>query len=335
MAQTASDLHRLGSALLGAGLLGLAVSAGATEPQYRRVQLVDGRELLAEVESTEAQGLRMKVPQGSTLVSFELLRDMVPISYAEYVEQPDWIVYYNVPDDLEDEVVDLLRGIGGIAPQHYRMMANGVNGAVISDVEACSRAVDCVAAAVSGLDRWMWVLTIDSNPAGLVMQAKVSKSGATGHVGKVQLEDTDRQTVWDALQEVLMVTSDKSAPRPDASAQPRPVARTPFTAKRVNDLSFVPVPGITSLAQGDLVGFGAGGGMVGLGAGVWFALVGQAEQSPAGLAAVGGIGYCAMTVWANRVVGHRSLERRGGRGVTVTALPTEGGGAQLTVSSRR
>ena len=89
--------------MIGAFLAWLADDAAADGRQFRELKLVDGRVLTVEILSTEATGLLVQLPQGTTLVSFELLVDMVPIDQAKWDNQTPWIVYVDFPASTQKE----------------------------------------------------------------------------------------------------------------------------------------------------------------------------------------------------------------------------------------
>jgi len=68
------------TALLGLGLglaLGAAPAHAADPPEdVRTVQLVDGRTYHGEVVTTEPGGVRLRIPQGETLVGFHELKKL-------------------------------------------------------------------------------------------------------------------------------------------------------------------------------------------------------------------------------------------------------------------
>lgn len=67
--------------------LALLSDAEADDDQFRRFVLADGREVAAEVLSTEATGFKVKVPQGQFEISYELLADMQTIDAGQYQRQ--------------------------------------------------------------------------------------------------------------------------------------------------------------------------------------------------------------------------------------------------------
>jgi hypothetical protein len=319
----------LGPAICGAlalAIVGLASPvAEAVEPQYRKVVLVDGRVLQAEVLSTEPQGLLMEVPQGTTLISFELLLDMTPITEQDYLQQPRWVVYYDVPQSIEKDVLEMLAAMGSIEPQRVGTAGNDVSPQLSAKAHSeCNRNVKCIAHTVGGIDQWLWVLTIEPVASGEVMlQSKVNKSGAEDPYEQV-FDGRDRDDLWRHLHEALGLRPSGSPPRPDAVVE---APRRPYDEKRVVALSFVPLPGVPSLAQRDAAGFALAMSVVVPSTALWVGAVGSNGQSMLETGALTVGGYYAVTVLANQVAGMRSMNKA--KRVGVTAVPTEGGGAQI------
>jgi len=96
-------------------VLALPSVAAAQEAQYRHFKLSDGREFDAIVESTEATGFKVRVPQGETDVSFAQLFDMAPISKAQYDAQPDWVVYLAAPEERRKGLASAFHAIPHVA----------------------------------------------------------------------------------------------------------------------------------------------------------------------------------------------------------------------------
>jgi hypothetical protein len=309
----------------GALALGLSGPAHALEPQYRRVTLVDGRVISAEILATESEGLRMRVPAGETLISFELLLDMVPISQAEYDAQPPWIVYFSVPPDLEEDVVELLQSVDGIVPQPVKVAANGIEAHMAAKASDCED-INCVVGALEGASTWIWVLMASPAPTGGTrLESKLSTSSDPPL--ELVIDTKSRNELWEALHRSIGLVPPSGGPPKGSNGESDPTP-TAFDERKVVALSFVPVPGLPSLAQKDTGGFALAMSVVVPSTVVWVGAVGQLGNSAPEFGALSFAGYYAVTVFANQVAGMRSLEKRR---IGVSAAPTEGGGTAVVV----
>ncbi|RME28755.1 MAG: hypothetical protein D6798_01670, partial [Deltaproteobacteria bacterium] len=90
--------------------LGFGLPASAAE--YRRVTVDDGRVLLAEVADTTDTGLRLRLPQGTTLVAFQDVVNIEEIDEETWRNQEPWqlVVVPPTPRDLQraPELADAL-----------------------------------------------------------------------------------------------------------------------------------------------------------------------------------------------------------------------------------
>ncbi|MEQ1501624.1 MAG: hypothetical protein ABMB14_05305 [Myxococcota bacterium] len=320
--------------LCAVALLLAARPAWAVEPQYRQITLVDGRVMTVEIVATEAQGLLMRAPAGETLISFELLYDMIPVSKAEYDAQAPWVVYYDLPPELERDAVELMEAMS-LRPQNVSSAENGVTAQMAAAAAGCERRVQCIADKVSTTD-WKWVLSaeVPLDGVGTMLRAKVNKGTDTPleHV----LDGKSREALWEGLHAVLGLNPPTSGP-PRGSTATEPDGGNgnggggPFDERKVIALSFVPVPGMPSLAQRDGRGFALALGVVVPSTVVWVGAVGQTGQSGPEFGLLSAAGYYAVTVLANQVAGFRSLERHQ---IGVSAMPTDHGGAQVVLTGR-
>lgn len=299
----------------------IATPAWAVEPQYRRVTLVDGRILTAEILSTEPEGLLLRVPQGDTLISFELLLDMVPIGQAEYASQPPWVVYYAVPSDLESDLTSLLGVMPGIEPQPVNVAANGVTPTMAAQASgACDGRIACIATAVSS-SPWKWVLTAEPvATGGMALKSKLNTSPAIAT--DTPLAGRSRDDLWEGLHTAIgLQVPPGGAPRASAANDPEDTPAE-MDDRKIVALSFVPFPGVPSLAQHDTGGFALAMAVVVPSTAVWIGAVGQTGQSAPEFSALSFAGYYAVTVLANQVAGFRSIEKKA---VGLTAIPTAHG----------
>lgn len=311
----------------------LAGRADAAEPQYRQVKLVDGRVLLAEILATEPQGLRIRVPAGEMIVSFELLLDMVPIGQSQYDQQTPWVVYYDVPPAIAEDTATMLAAMPGLEPQPVDTPGNGIVSGMAFKAAACQRDVDCMADAVRDTP-WKWVLAgTDAATGGIVLHSKLNTS--SDRSSETFVDGTSDDALWTALHAALGLSVPPGGPPRGSGGPPTDEpTRAPVDSKRVLALSFVPLPGLPSLIQHDPAGFGLAMGVVVPSTALWVGAVGQTGQSTPEFGAIAFGGYYAVTVLVNQVTGLRSLEKAKVRPV-VSAAPSPGGGAMVIVGGVR
>ena len=311
-------------------LAACTTSAWAIEPQYRSVELADGRKFKAEILSTEPQGLLMQLPQGKALISFELLVDMSPVTQAAYDQQPPWVVYYDVPDAIGTQVTELLNAMN-IEPIPVGTVIEGIRpeAAGRASSTTCKANVGCIADAVGDASRWLWVLSAQSADGGLSFQAKINTPAAS--TAKLLVEGKDRQDIWEGLHAVLGLKVERKAPQSTRTDEPS--AKKPLTKRQINALSFVPVPGLPSLAQRDGGGFGAALGIVVPSTVLWVGTVGSSAQNTAEAAGFAVGGYYLVTVFTNQIMGMSSRKRAVGQ-LGAAVVPTPHGGASVVFSSQ-
>jgi hypothetical protein len=321
---------------LGALLVAAALSpADAAAEEYRLFQLGDGRSFAATILATEADGLRVRVPQGEMLVPFGLLQDMVPIQKSDYDAQPDWVVY--LAAETPERRADLVAVFESVP--HVSVVGEaGVRPLLSASQEAaaasCGVALDCLVAATAAAP-WMWVVTARSEGPELVVEGAVNR-GKTRNT--LRLSQADRQRLAYAAYDVLEVVKVEpepvialihDPPLPDVAQDiPRELSR-----QRIIGWSFVPLPGLPSLLQGDGGGFATACAIVAPATVLWVGAVGQNTQSRAQHLAFAAGGFYAATVAANQVFGLRSQDRA----ATVSVLPSSSGQGAfvgLTVQSK-
>jgi len=320
---------------LGAVVLGLLAAAPAWAGEYRAFTLSDGRTFVAEVLATEGTGMRLRVPQGETFVSFGDLVDMVPAVAADLEQQEDWLLilaadatyragfatpYQSVPGLKLVEAGDPVLGAGEWAA-----------------VLACDVDRDCIVDALDANPHWMWVVTARMDGSEAVFEGAVTtgttRTSATAP--RVDPEAVNRAALeailltWKPIEPAETVVDATPPPTPAPPREPR--VRTPMTRDRLLALSFVPLPGYTSLAQGDPQGFGLALATVVPATALWVGVAGEDVQSAAAHAALGVAGFYAATVVANQAFGMRSF-RRGGGELAVGVTPTEEGGAGVQIT---
>jgi hypothetical protein len=319
----------ISSALVLSGLLTSSASAAEERrpPQYRVLRLTDGRTLTAEILSTEPTGLLLRTPQGESLISFEVLLDMAPTDATAYESQADWVVYVAVGEALQTRVLDMLAAVPGLSAHAVGSPVNGVDASAAQAALACKGDGQCIADATSSA-QWMWVLTAapgDPTPA-LNGHLNLGPTRARG-----DLTDLTDNQLWLGMHTALgLRPPTRPPPAPAPKAGTKTDSAGSMSTSTVTGLSFIPLPGIPSAAQGDW-GRAALAWAVVLPATGVFAAAALSSQpddgsgDPSAFAVIGG-GYYVSTVFANQITGMASQKR------TLTVGPTaERSGAQVTL----
>jgi hypothetical protein len=175
---------------------------------------------------------------------------------------------------------------------------------------------------------WKWVLSATPAPTGgIALHSKLNTAG--GRANDTFVDGTNDLALWNALHTAIGLSLPESGPPKGTDSTPS--APVQLDRKRVLALSFVPLPGVPSLAQKDPAGFALAVGIVLPSAAVWWGAVGSSGQSPGEFVGIGVGGTYAVLVLANQVTGLRTLEKHK---VAVTAMPTEGGGGAVVLTGR-
>ncbi len=310
----------------------LANTASAQDvEQYRTFKLSDGREFTAIILATEAAGFQVRVPQGEMAVPFAQLFDMVPVTKVEYDAQPDWVVYLAVPPERQRGLASSFAVIPHLVVYGSPEAPTGTR--ITAEMEAaasgCDLDVDCIAAALAGAP-WVWIVTAKQEASDLVFAAQTNQGTPRQNPVRAGMINADQ--IANAPWNVLELT-----PVAGAVIGPQVVGNDPaLMEKRAKAIkaSYIPVPGMSALANKDMGGFGLAMATTIPATALWVGAVGKTTQSPAALAVLGLGGYYAITVAVNQATGLRGLKKPASK--TVVSLgPTEGGGAMITVMGSR
>jgi hypothetical protein len=303
------------------GLLALSGTAWADDLQYRHFKLSDGREFDAIIESTEAIGFKVTVPQGETTVAFAQLFDMVPITKAQYDAQPNWVVYLAVPEERRKGLTASFTAI----PHVSVYGADNTTASLLTPDQqqiaaSCGTDVQCVGKATVDAP-WMWVVGVEQQGSDFVLTAQTNKGGPMHNPIRASMIQSDAisQAAWALLE----VTKSASTSVVD---NPPPTEHGPVKP----GLAFVPLPGITALANHDGAGFGIAMAAAVPATALWVGAVGKgAASTPAQIGLSVG-GFYAITVALNTAVAMRGGESAD---VSFGVAPTAGG-AQVGISGR-
>jgi hypothetical protein len=332
---------------IGAVALGLLTAAPAEAEEVRAFTLTDGRVFVAEVLATEGTGMRVRIPQGETFVSFDELADMAFAEATELEQQGDWYVFLAADATYRAGFVTPYQSVAGlhlIESGDPVLSAEEWRAATLCDTDR-----DCIVEALHGNAHWMWVVAARMEGSDAVFDGAVTTGETRTHTSapRVDAEAVNQaaleaiELTWIPVESTSLVVDTTPEPEPVPKVRtprepkvrtPRePKARTPMTRDRVATLSFVPLPGYTSLAQGDAEGFGLALATVVPATALWVGATGKNSQSVGAHVAVGLAGFYAATVVANQAFGIRSLDRGGVGEIAVGVAPTEEGGAGVQV----
>jgi len=316
-------------------LAALSVAPSALAAEYRAFTLTDGRTFVAEVLSTEATGMRVRVPAGETTVPFEQLVDMVPVEESAYLSQDEWLVYVAADGAYQSGFAAAFHAIPGVVVADDATAS--LSGEERRAAAVCGADLACVVDALDGNARWMWVVVGKMEGADAVFEGATTK-GATRTRSSAPRSDVGavNAAAWQVLgltphaSSVVSLTPEPEEPEPKGPRTPRePREREPMTSERATALSFIPLPGAPNAAAGDWAGFGIGLAAVIPATVVWVGATGKASQSAGGHVAMALGGYYAATVATNHIL---SATRLRDRGIAVGVAPTRGEGAQVTVT---
>ncbi len=320
-------------ALLGASVSPSARAQDKREPQYRILELSDGRTLTAEILGTEATGLSLRTPQGESLVSFELLVDMLPTDEAGYRSQTDWVVYVAVEDDLRPVTLELMRGIQGVSAHPVGAAIHGLTPEAATASVACNGDIQCLVGATSGAG-WMWVVSSDTGADGQPMLTGGVTQGRTRT--QVKLDNTSRDAMWAGVHQAIGLTPPSSAPPAAVSPSGNsPKPRSDMTPGKVTALSFIPLPGTPAIVQRDWGNVGLAWGIA-IPSAALFVVGSAASQespdlgNPGFLLSAAGGSYLSI-VFANQVTGMRAYQKGKDRKVGLSPMPLNGGGGAMVV----
>ncbi|MCK6504778.1 hypothetical protein L6R53_15460 [Myxococcota bacterium] len=343
------------------GLSGLGGAAHAAE--YRRITLNDGRVLVAEVESTTATGLELAMPQGRATVRFDQVQSLEEVDQATWKAQPSWTVVVLPPAEadaalaptLAQQLAEAVAQVPAVvvttpdkmtrlsATQRTAFAACGTDAACIQGYLDLTGARVAVSARLEGDPSTPNLVVVSSFAQAPLARREVSVDWATDASA---MRGPLRQTVETALHlkarpvdrnlprtpsapAATTPAADPSptapvaaAPTSTAPASPSPAGPSPSTLRA---LSWVPLPGLPSMARGDWGGAGASLAIAIPGTVGMVAVAGQASFTQGQLIATSAGSYYLLTVAVNKAFGLRGLP------APVSVVPVQGGGAVAVI----
>ncbi len=218
-------------------------SALAQERQFRAVDLTDGRTIRAEILATEAEGLRVRTPQGEALIPFEFMVNITAIDEAAYMSQEPMRIWVHSPDWVEP-LTTLYSRIPHVLVSNENE-PNGLPPGVVVQLGRCGADFTCMAEAVDP-DTPMWLVTAlppaGDSQAAVVLRARFS-SGPPIHREDITIVDPN--TLWERGHVVIGLIPPGKPPKSvreaftgmaetRAGSQPRPDRSTPVAKARRN-----------------------------------------------------------------------------------------------------
>lgn len=338
--------------LLLVSLLGLVSDARAQE--YRKITLSSGRAVVGIVESTLADGMLVRVPQGVVKVPFVEVVNLEPVDSAVYASQRSWAVVVLpfaqeagvVSADVEAlraRLADLTALLPAVQPAlaESRPVPPGRG-----SVEVCGRDAAC-AARMGGLLGADVVLSgvVASGDGGALALTLVgtftATPGATASATAAVRPpfSGDRGALFTAIQTALSLSPDSSAlpAEPVASAPPEPPAPPPgpvkppppeprpMDAARLSKLVWVPVPGLPAMLSGDGKRAALAWGITLPVSATLVNVAGHAAFTRPQLLATSVLGTAMTAIAVNHAVGLR-------HDLSAAVAPAPGGGAMLQVA---
>lgn len=298
---------------------GLALAAVAAAPahaqdrraQYRELQLADGRDIVAEIIATEATGLRLRTPQGETMLSFELLRDMSPADADSYKLQEAWYVYVAAPDAHRDRLMEAFRWIPSTRVQLAGDVVPGMGPAAAAAAAKCKQDFPCLLEATKDAP-WMHVVSVKVEKEGPLEVVSGLNTGPTRT--RITKPDHGPEELWEAVHQALFLEVPDGGPPESAFAStasgedggegpvvlPDGPTQPPADANLIA-LSFTGVPGLPASKQKNGGGVAAALLVTGLGTAAWVGAVGHTAQSAPELAGLSVVGFYATSVFANQI----------------------------------
>lgn len=276
------------------------------ERQYRRVQLVDGRILVGEVLDTRPEGLLIGTQQGEVSLSYELLVDMAPVDESVYAAQDPWLVLLAAKPD--SALAKSLASIPAVVVWTPGGTVGGADDRVdLTDTEqtalrGCAGAAGCMKGALGSTAGWRWIVTQGGGEGESpdVLHGLVS-TGDTTTTARVT-GPTDA-ALWTASHEVLGLV-------PPTTEAPFTLVEPRARAGGSPSLAFAPLPGLPALAAGDGGRFALALGVAIPATAAWVGVVGTHAETLPEHAALSAVGFYAITVLTNELLGPRDGESR-------------------------
>lgn len=319
----------------GACVLAVLLAGGAARAaEYRRLTLMDGRVIVAEMQDMTANALVLRLPQGTMRVAPTQVMGMETVDEASWSAQEPWDVLVVPFVSTGGEVLSAQAGVARevvteqvAAIPATRLLgpadlARALTAEQLDQLQGCG--IDAPCAVALGRDAGADLIvmgSVDRTAGGheLMLATVFPRAPRAQRQVSARYGDdlrTDRAASWSALHTAVFL--DPSAPPPvetvaggpfpeSAVAEAPPASEPLPSARVVRRLSWVPVPGLPSLVRRDWQGFAL----------CWTAVVpasiamvgaaGEAAPERHQFALVGIGSYAILAVAANRGIGLSGL----------------------------
>ena len=324
-----------------------AASISYAQEDFREISLNDGRVFVGEVIATEPAGLRTKLPQGTLLVPYHQLQDMLPVDRVRFDQQRQWLIY--VAGGNSDHKKAMQQAVAEIP--HVQVYGDtGTEGALnslhLSRGRQCKDDLQCVSGAMD-TGYWVWIMDFVEGQGQVVLRGTLNTNAA---VYEIELDSWSQEGLVPALYEMMSldapsaaeaeqvaeVKPDKSNKKPgkdkNTGKTKEPAPKGVFSEEKVFALSFVPIPGYSSLAQGDKVGFALSMAIVVPATVGWIGATGKNAQSAPEHIAMALGGFYVATVAVNQMLGARSRNRNIALGLQPATRKGKGAMVSLSVA---
>lgn len=275
------------------GMLGLlTLPAYAIEPQYRVVDLTDGRTLMTEIVETKPLGLSVALPQGPALIPFDMLKNIQPITRDAYLSQDPMLVWVYAPERQE-----MIERLFADIPNTV-VMPQSDNAAAA----ACGADFNCIQTTLVS-DQWYWIVyaapPTDERDAELVFRARPSTGSRVEVTDCPTLSPDD---IWQKAQEAVGLISTKPRPLPGI----KPGTELLSSSRASN---FVPIPGHQALRRGNLGGFATSTAITTVGTGVVTAIMLSQDMDGHTTGAASALSFYTLAVTTNYLTSRRRNKR--------------------------
>lgn len=341
-----------------ASLLTLLASAGLTASaqaqEYRVVQTIDGREVVAQVLESDADGFLLRVPPGRMRVPYTNLLDMQTATQDQYRSQGRWRVWIASTASARRGFVGAYATVDGISVVNED--PGDIPSEAITEATACDLDIACAAEAFAPYGQ-VWVVRTTLIGSEAVLETSLSGSEYTNleradrvdplSVSEAVYASIGLEAPVDLGGSAMVRTEPEDGPEPetggsdvttgptrdgdtgDTGERTPPPPRTAWSRDKVIASSFIPLPGYTAFAQGD-----AGNGALAVATvlpltAAWVGASGKTAQSTGQHIGLSVGGFYLATVAANQIFGLRARDNA----PVATVAPVEGG-AVVSISGR-
>ena len=286
--------------------------------EYRTITLANGRTVPAEIGEITATEMVLTTPQGEVRIAPNDLRSMEPLAADAYAAYPPWRVLVLPFTGLDDDD-------GETARLYVKRVVEGipaVQSVVIDDLPPSVGETTRRALAICGTD--LQCATRHGEAAGvdIVVMGQTSSTDAGNRldVGAVFVETPEarqresilyedsilshRASILKATYTALFLTPPNNPTMPDAAVVEAAIAPPRVSGaltSPINNLAWVPLPGITAYRQGDTAQFATALGIVGAGTAASVAWSGHAAYSAPQMVAMNAMTAYGLTVLVNHV----------------------------------